>query len=251
MTGNVSIVSPPVPLRPAPSEHPTKTMATAPGTGHELDAKGAHIIAEAAKVFWTYGIKSMTMDDMSTRLGISKKTLYQHVKDKNDLVEKVLRHIADQFKCEVDESLAQGGNAIDELFALTNRVTSQLKGIHPAIHFDLEKYHPEAFRHMVVTKRKEIYDLTIANMERGIQEGLYRENLNIPMIATVYVARFDMVFDGELFPPDHFDMDALRWEILRYHVRGIASPKGLKYLAKKTRQEMEPAPPTHGTSTPS
>lgn len=212
-----------------------------------IDERGERLIAEAAKVFWTYGIKSMTMDDMATRLGISKKTLYQYVKDKNDLVEKVLLHISADFKCEVDEAIGQWGNAIDELFGITTRVAGQLKGIHPAIHFDLEKYHPEAFRNMVLTKRKEIYEITSANMERGIKEGLYREDLNIPMIATIYIARFDMVFDGELFPPDRFNFDELHWEIFRYHVRGIASTKGLKYLEKKVKKEMNPATPSPGT----
>ena len=115
--------------------------------------------------------------------------------------------------------------------------------IHPSIHFDLEQYHPQAFRRMLATKRLEIVTSTKANMERGIGEGLYREDLNIPMIATIYIARFDMVFDGELFPPDRFNMDELRWELFRYHIRGIASAKGLKYLQKKVVKEM---PPTSG-----
>lgn len=204
------------------------------------DERGERLVEEAAKVFWTYGIKSMTMDDMATRLGISKKTLYQHVKDKNDLVEKVLLHIANELKCEVEETVGGGGNAIDELFAITTRVAGQLKDIHPAIHFDLEKYYPEAFRNMVLNKRKEIFEISIANMERGIKEGLYREDLNIAMIATIYIARFDMVFDGELFPPDRFNFDELHWEILRYHVHGIASAKGLKYLEKKLLKETTP-----------
>lgn len=214
-------------------------MATEKDTSKDL--RGERLVEEAAKVFWTYGIKSMTMDDMSARLGISKKTLYQHVKDKNDLVEKVLAHIASDFKCVVDESMGRDKNAIDELFDITTTVAQRLKDIHPSIHFDLEKYHPEAFRQMIATKREEIYTTTTDNLERGIQEGLYREDLNIPMIATIYIARFDMVFDGELFPPDRFNMDELHWELFRYHIRGIASAKGLKYLQKKVVKEMTPA----------
>lgn len=211
-----------------------------------MDERGDRLIAEAAKAFWTYGIKSMTMDDLSTRLGISKKTLYQHVKDKNDLVEKVLTHIASDFKCLVDESASGDKNAIDELFSITTTVADRLKDIHPSIHFDLEKYHPAAFRKMLDDKRKEIYTTTTANMERGISEGLYREDLNIPMIATIYIARFDMVFDGELFPPDRFRPEELHWELFRYHIRGIASAKGLKYLDKKVQKEMKIASPTSG-----
>ena len=218
---------------------PSKRMATDKDNARE--DRGKCLVDEAVKVFWTYGIKSMTMDDMSARLGISKKTLYQHVKDKNDLVAKVLQHVSSRFKREIDEVLAKDLNAIDELFAITSRVAGQLHGIHPSIHFDLEKYHPEAFREMVEGKRAEIYACMTTNMQRGIREGVYRDDLNIPMIATIYIARFDLVFDGELFPPERFNMDELHWELFRYHIRGIASTKGLKYLQKKVVKEMTPA----------
>jgi AcrR family transcriptional regulator len=211
-----------------------------------MDERGDRLIAEAAKAFWTYGIKSMTMDDLSTRLGISKKTLYQHVKDKNDLVDKVLTHISKDFKCMVDESSGRDKNAIDELFNITTTVADRLKDIHPSIHFDLEKYHPAAFRKMLDDKRREIYTTTTGNLQRGIDEGLYRTDLNIPMIATIYIARFDMVFDGELFPPDRFRPEELHWELFRYHIRGIASAKGLKYLERKVRKEMKTATPSPG-----
>ncbi|MBS1569498.1 MAG: TetR/AcrR family transcriptional regulator [Bacteroidetes bacterium] len=206
-----------------------------------MDERGMRLLDEAAKVFWTYGIKSVTMDDMSARLGISKKTLYQHVKDKNDLVEKVLQCIMDRQQCAIDAVLGKGHNAIDELFDISNQLAVQLKGIHPSIHFDLEKYHPEAFRKLMNEKRTEIYSCQVANLERGIREGVYRDNFNIAMIATIYIARFDMVFDGGLFPPERFDFNEVIWELFRYHVRGIASPKGVKYLEKKVAREMRPA----------
>src|SRR6185295_9173616 len=98
------------------------------------------------------------MDDVATRLGISKKTLYHYVTDKNDLVDRVLKHLSACYKCDIDLVRArEGQNAIDELYAVTTTVAGQLQGIHPSIHFDLEKYHPEAFRDMVGNKRQEIY----------------------------------------------------------------------------------------------
>ncbi|MBK8498659.1 MAG: TetR/AcrR family transcriptional regulator [Flavobacteriales bacterium] len=202
------------------------------------DERLHRILDESARIFWKLGIKSVTMDDVATRLGISKKTLYQHVTDKNDLVDRVLKHLSFCYKCDIDAVRARDKqNAIDELYAITTTVAGQLQGIHPSIHFDLEKYHPEAFRNMLANKRREIFECNTQNMARGIKEGLYREDLNIPMIATIYIARFDMVFDGALFPPDRFSMADLHWEIFRYHVRGIASKKGLDYLEKKMTKE--------------
>ncbi|HRD52295.1 MAG TPA: TetR/AcrR family transcriptional regulator [Flavobacteriales bacterium] len=206
------------------------------------DDRLKRILDETARIFWSLGIKSVTMDDVASRLAMSKKTLYQYVSDKNDLVDRVLKHLSSCYKCDVDLVRARKNqNAIDELYAVTTTVAGHMQGIHPSIHFDLQKYHPEAFGAMRTTKRKEIFECMTENMERGIKEGLYREDLNIPMIATIYIARFDMVFDGTLFPPEKFSLDDLHWEIFRYHVRGIASKKGLDHLEKKLSKERENA----------
>ena len=213
------------------------TAADTPGL-EPTDERWRRILDGTAKIFWKLGIKSVTMDDVATRQGISKKTLYQYVTDKNDLVDRVLKHLSFCYKCDIDAVRAgKDQNAIDESYAITTTVAGQLQGIHPSVHFDLEKYHPVAFRNMVENKQREIHECITDNMARGIREGLYREDLNIPMIASIYIARFDMVFDGELFPPDKFNMHDVHWELFRYHVRGIASKKGLDYLEKKLTKE--------------
>lgn len=195
------------------------------------------LVAGASKIFRMYGIRSVTMGDLATRMGISKKTLYQYVKDKNDLVNKVVRLVGEEFRRQIGALLKADGNAIDELFALTTFVTMQLKDLHPSILYDLEKYHSDTYHAVRRTRRGEVSGIMTRNMERGIKEGLYRTDLNIPMIAMVYLARLDMASDTEFFPPEHYDMNALHWELFRYHVRGIATPEGVKYLEKKVKKE--------------
>jgi hypothetical protein len=80
------------------------------------------------------------------------------------------------------------------------------------------------------------------NMEKGIREGLYRPDLNIDVIARIYISRFDVTFDGELFPQDKYRFEDVIWEMFRYHIRGIASDKGVKYLIKKVQKERNIAP---------
>ncbi len=213
------------------------------------DDRGNRLIADAAKVFLTFGIKSVTMDDLATRLGISKKTLYQYVKDKNDLVEKVLAQVTEQFTCAIDEVVGAGKNAIDTQYDIMVQVGTRTKGFHSSIHFDLEKYHPEAFRRMTEYRRGRIYSNAVANMEKGIREGLYREDLNIPMIASMYTARFTMILGGDEFPRDRFSIPQLHWEAFRYHIRGIASAKGLKYLIKKEEKAVLEGRTTPNTPT--
>lgn len=205
------------------------------------DSKGLRIVEEATKVFWKYGIKSVTMDDVARHLGISKKTLYQYVTDKSDLVTKVLNSSSDRFTLEIDRIRAVGYNAIDEMLAIASYISKQISAFHPSIYFDLAKYYPEACRIMDKNKQVLVVEQIAENMRKGVREGLYRSDVNVPLIAKLYVVRFDNAMTMEMGQQTGMGLAEMNWEVFRYHIRGIASDKGLKYLEKKvTKERIEP-----------
>lgn len=205
----------------------------------EMEDREQHILAEAGKVFMRLGIRSVNMDDIAQHLRISKKTLYQYVKDKNELVLKAVRGMTDHHRACILGICAQDHNAIDESFEISRFVAAQVGQIHPSVHFDLQKYHPEAWELLQSTERADIYQCIADNLRKGIAEGLYREDLDIDVIARIYISRFDVTFDGELFPADRYRFEDVIWELFRYHIRGIASDKGVKYLVKKVKRERD------------
>ena len=202
-----------------------------------MEEREQHIIEQAGKIFMRLGVCSVNMDDIAQHLRMSKKTIYQFVKDKNELVEKSVKQICDHHRASICGIREKGHNAIDENFEIARFIASQLGQMHPSIHFDLQKYHPEAWDLLQRTERADIMECVTANMAKGIEEGLYREDLNIPVIARIYISRFDATFDGQLFPASEFNFDDVVWEMFRYHIRGIASEKGLKYLINKVKKE--------------
>lgn len=206
-----------------------------------MDERGLQIVEDAARIFWTNGIRSVTMDDVARQLGISKKTLYQHVKDKNDLVTKVLHHTSGQFHEHVHAIRQQGLNAIDEMYAIAQFIAVETAKFHPSLYFDLAKYHPEACRIMDQGRQVEVVEMVAANMEKGIGEGLYRENLNVPLIAKLYVVRFDQTMSMEMGRlTEQYSLAEINWELFRYHIRGIASRKGIDHLEKKVSKAHNP-----------
>lgn len=209
-----------------------------------MEDREQHILAEAGKVFMRLGIRSVNMDDIAQHLRISKKTLYQYVKDKNELVLRTVKQIGDHHRTCIHGICEQGHNAIDESFEISRFVASQVGQIHPSVHFDLQKYHPEAWELLQSTEREDIYRCIADNLRKGIEEGLYREDLDIDVIARIYISRFDVTFDGQLFPADKYSFEDVIWELFRYHIRGIASDKGRKYLMKKVQKERTTAPTT-------
>ncbi|MDX9751741.1 MAG: TetR/AcrR family transcriptional regulator [Flavobacteriales bacterium] len=199
-----------------------------------MDERGLQIVEDAARTFWTNGIRSVTMDDVARQLGISKKTLYLHVKDKNDLVTKVLHFTTGSFHDHVRAIQEQGLNAIDEMYAIAQFIAVETAKFHPSLYFDLAKYHPEACRIMEQGRQVEVVEMVAANMEKGIGEGLYRDNLNVPLIAKLYVVRFDQTMSMEMGRlTEQYSLAEINWELFRYHIRGIASRKGIDHLEKK------------------
>ena len=199
---------------------------------NELD-----LIQQTMQLFMKHGIKSVTMDDVARHLGISKKTLYNYVSDKNDLVFKSLDCSCDIENQQVQSICDQGLNAIDESHEISKFIFNHISTMHPSIVFDLQKYHMNAWTSFTTKKKGKINECYINNIEKGIKEGYYREDLNADIVVKFYTGRFELMFDQELFPAEKYNVADIYLEIFRYHIRGIASEKGMKYLEKIIQQE--------------
>lgn len=202
-----------------------------------MDIRKKDILEQSHKLFMRFGIKSMTMDDVATQLRISKKTLYEHFNDKNDLVEQVVATVCRHHRETINAICARGLNAIDEVHEIANFIVAQIGGVHPSVQFDLQKYHPRAWAILDETERADIHRCVSSNLRKGIKEGLYREDLDVEVITRLYTARIDATWDGRVFPPDQFNTRDVLWKHFEYHIRGIASRKGVDHLEKKARKE--------------
>lgn len=193
------------------------------------------IIIKAGELFVKYGIKSMTMDDIAREMGVSKKTLYQFVENKKDLVKKVMHlHIHNQQDCICEMHTAKG-NAIDKLMEIGAFVNQHMRTLHPSVIFDLKKYHPEAWGYLNKHKEEFIYTTIKSNLEEGMSEGLYREDLKPDLVARLYMGMTNALIDQESFPADQFSKEELHNEMTKYHIRAVLSKKGIEYI--KTKME--------------
>jgi TetR/AcrR family transcriptional regulator, cholesterol catabolism regulator len=195
-----------------------------------------NILLKVRELYMKYGIKSITMDDVAMELGISKKTLYQYVTDKDDLVGKFIDNEIMLRQEEICNCLDKDFNAIDELFAITIFMNRYLKDQNPATDHDLKKYYPHHYNRMVKTRRERIFSYILLNLKKGKEEGLYRENMNEDIIAKLYLSRVESIQLNDLFTVEEFTSARLFMELLVYHVRGIATERGIFVLDKKIRE---------------
>lgn len=195
-----------------------------------------NILQKVRCLYMKYGIKSVTMDDVSRELGISKKTLYQYVADKNELVQKVVElEIKDRESCFTNLTHPDL-NAIEEVFEVNRMVLQMLKEFNPATEYDLRKYYPELFSLVHKVRREKIYSNVISNLKKGKAEGLYRSDFDEEIIAKLQLSRIESAFDEKVFTQDELMSPRIFKEIFIYHIRGIASDKGLKILDEKMKE---------------
>jgi AcrR family transcriptional regulator len=175
------------------------------------------------------------MDDLAKGLGVSKKTIYKYFDDKDDLITKILvaKTTKDRLVCE--SSRIQSQNAIDALFKISEFVSNMLSNVHSSVFFDLQKYHRDAWNVMEEHKHFFVKSQIKENVERGQKEGLYIKSLNPDIVASIYVATMDSLFDGRTFDMDNFRYGEIFNEIFAFQIRGMASDKGRQYL--KTRNK--------------
>ena len=202
-----------------------------------MEQKEKDILMQAAELFTKYGVKSMTMDDVARHLGISKKTLYQYVDNKKDLVKKSIQLHIDEEQCCMDDALQCEGNAIDELMMMTKMVGSQMKDMHPSVIFDLKKYYLEAYKCLALHRDEFIYSNIKRNIEDGMKSGLYRSNINAEILTRLYLSMVNVILDPESITLSQHSAADIHIEMIRYHIRGIASSKGREYLKQKFSQD--------------
>lgn len=194
------------------------------------------LFEKVADLFMRYGIKSMTMDEVARQLGISKKTLYQYVDNKKDLVKKMMEQHIDEEQCHLQDVFKCCENAIDEVMEMSKEVSNQMKEMHPSILFDMRKYHPEAFQILLKHKDEFVRTCIHRNLENGVREGYYRTNMNIEIVTDFYLSMVSSIMNSENTSSTNASFAEVYAEMIRYHIRGIASAKGRAYLKQKFNQ---------------
>lgn len=195
------------------------------------------ILDTAFTLFRQYGTRSITMDDIAVRMGISKKTLYAHFADKSDLVTNVMSRHLKLMEDQCVDGLTQSKDAIEELFLVMKMLEDKLRNMNPVVMMDLQKYHAKAFQ--LFEQHREVFMLQMIrrNLERGIREGLFREDLDLDILSHFRAASSMFCFQPELFPMNGYDMTKVQRVLLEHFLYGVATKKGYEEIEnyKKTQ----------------
>ena len=188
------------------------------------------ILHKATDLFITLGFKSVTMDDIANKMGISKKTIYLHFENKTKLVEATTMYMFNLISYGIDCICDLEKNPIEEFYDIKKLVMKHLKDEKSSPQYQLQKYYPQIFTKLKNMQFDLMQDCVKTNLERGIKQKLFRESLDIEFISRIYFSSIIAIKDQDVFPYEQFSMNMLMEHYLEYHIRGIRTPKGLDYL---------------------
>jgi len=196
-------------------------------------------LQKAHELFMRIGIRSVSMDEIAGQLGISKKTIYNSFKDKDALVDGVLdieigKKVVD---CAITKEKRE--NAVHEIFLEMDILEEMFATFNPSVLFDLEKYHPSAFKKFTDHHNTFMYQKIKENIETGIAEGNYREGIDLDIITRYKIGSMFLVFNMNYFPHGDYQLPKLCLEITDHFLHGLVTPKGKELIDKYKQQRQK------------
>lgn len=203
-----------------------------------IDTK-ENVLCAVADLFLKYGVRSVSMDDIAHNQGISKKTIYQYFDDKNDLVNQVATMLLEERMKEYQHNSDIACNAIEELFTMSRLLRKHFSEINPALLYDVQKYHPQAWELFLKHENDVVYHSVRDNLERGIEEGYFRPEINAKVLARFRVKQIQISFDERLYPKDQFDFTDVQVQLFDHYVHGLLTEPGLELYKNYQKQNNE------------
>lgn len=173
------------------------------------------------------------MDDLARELGISKKTLYQHFPDKGDLVHATMAYQIARITEHGQDAFDNDNSPIEQFIQIGNTQCREMQHINPVLFYDLRKYYPKSMELFEDHKRKFIREKILENLRRGIQTGLYRDDIIPELIAEYYIHLITLITSGMNDYINSLDFSTVLKQLLLYNLNGITTQKGKLILQEK------------------
>lgn len=195
----------------------------------------------ASEMMLSLGIRGVSMDDIAGKLGMSKKTIYQYFADKDSLVASVFTHIIG-INCDLcgrDKKASE--NAIHEALLNIETISAMFQSINKNVLNDLSKYHPSVFESIQAHKNDYVFNLVKANILRGQQEKLYRENLEIDILARYRIEALFIFFSDSFRKHINASFEVIEREVITHFIYGLVTSLGYEMIEKYKNNNQHPS----------
>jgi len=188
------------------------------------------ILEGAEELFFKAGIRSVTMDEIARHLGMSKKTIYQFYRDKDDIVSALIQKRLEEDKEKMCGIAGQASNVMEEMINMMKHSEGFFSKVNPILIHDLQKYYPEAWSFFQQFKANVVIDSMQQILDRGIEQGYVREDIDTKVMAKMRVWQIELGFDNSVYPHNEFNSWKVQLQFLEHFIYGICTEKGYQIM---------------------
>lgn len=192
------------------------------------------IIGRASELMMQFGIRTVTMDDISRDLGISKKTIYQYFKDKKELVNRITsQHLQEEEERFVG-TVTESENSVHELILVSQCLRESMKDMKMSMLNELQKFYPDAWLKYEDFKHGVLRDSIVRVVERGQKEGYFRKEVDPFLIATMRIEQVQSFIMMNLFPKEKYTLYQVQLQLFDHFIHGLFTEEGYKLFNQYT-----------------
>jgi len=196
------------------------------------------ILKNSIELFRKYGIKRVTTDDIARETGISKRTLYENFKDKEEIIKNCIEYYSNEKKKEVMDIVNKSENVVEAVYKICKWSEELRKGFNPLFFEDLKKYHFKIYDDLIKNNSLRVNNIRVL-LKKGINEGIFRKGLNSEMIAKFLDEVVKILHDEEIFNPLKYSEKELFNNIIMPFFIGLSTDKGRELIEKYFKEQFE------------
>ncbi len=197
-----------------------------------------NIIETAGALFLKEGIKKVKMDDIARCMGISKRTIYEYFTNKDELIRSCLDYDIEKQSEENEKILRESNNIVKTVIAFLAKGTEVLRAVNPLFFSDLRRLYPNIWREKIELYNVNSYNIIKIMLDKGIEEGFYRNDINVDIVACIIIEQLNILSDEEVFPPEKFSLTEVFRNMVLTFTRGLATPEGINLIDKHIGDEV-------------
>lgn len=172
------------------------------------------------------------MDDIAKELSISKKTIYQYFKDKNEIVREFTLKQCEQRRDDFNRIPGETENSIEALMMTSKCIRENILELNPSLLMDIQKYYKDAWQTFVEFKERVFYKSIQDTIARGMVEGYFRKGINPEILSIMRMQQVQDCFDSKLYPREKFSYKDVQIQLLDHFMHGLLTCKGKTLLEK-------------------
>ena len=189
----------------------------------------------AAVAFMQKGIKNVKMDDVAAELGISKRTLYELFSDKEELLLDVVKLHRKEMKNYMISVAEKAENVLEIIMSFYIRTTEDFQTTNILFFEEIKKY-PQVTK-FLEEGRKENAVSAVAFYRKGVEQGIFREDVNYEIVQEMIHGQMDMLMHNDI--QKTYSMVEIFKTVVFMHLRGITTEKGLSIVDEFLEQMNE------------